>query len=243
MTEHPKHPDDANTAESDLDSVHTGRKSRLGWIVLTLLLLGSNGYLGWMWYDTNERLDLTLGQLSRSRLAAESCADELAGASRKLDQAERDLRDARAKVDRAQSSLDELEAALGQSRTSGRSLSEKVDRMVSALNDCRVELADCEDTTELMAARIQQHISEYDECVSIANDRLRKMNAAIQTANNGIMWVTDIPSESIFVSFYGDDPYESLRRKYNELVDRFNAAIERANDLSALLADSLRELE
>ena len=147
----------------------------------------------------------------------------------------------RNELESALDSIAQYETALGVSQANGRDLSNQVDRLVQNLEYYRESFEDAQDSASSWRSEAERLVGELDDCITIANDRLRKMNSAIDTANSGSIWLTDIPSAGF--NFYSTDPYESLRRKYNDLVDRFNAAVNRANDLGDLLARSLRELE
>ena len=186
-----------------------------------------------------------------------TCRDELDGVSSRLAS--------------AMSTIRGVESSLGLSRNRNNDLAGQVDGLASQIDDLasryascssalRVarndattwnseavrlasELDECVDAANDWNRRAVELADELNECVGIANDRQQRMNSAIETANSGILFITAIPGEGFSSLSLLGDPYERLRGQYNDLVDRFNAAINRCNDLSSLLARSLQELE
>ena len=164
-----------------------------------------------------------------------SCRDELDGVSARLTSALSTIRD--------------VESSLGLSQSRNSDLAGQVDELVSQIDELTSRFSSCssalgvarnEATT--LNSEVIRLSNELAECIGIANDRQRRINDCIDTANSRILWITDIPRQSIFGTGFGD-PYENLRQQYNDLVNRFNSAVKRSNDLAELLARSLRELE
>ena len=225
------------------DAAGETNTSRSGfWKVCSCFFFLSSAVLVFLLNDISTELQSTERKLSNSRREVSTLEIENRDISDQLDRVSRELKSVKSSLSRVEASLSEVESALDLSFTSGRKLSDQIDDLVSELNDCRYQLRSSRSEVSEWQSQTYRLERDLDECVDIANERLRKMNAAINTANNGVLFLTDIPSEGLYLSLL-DDPYESLRKKYNDLVDRFNAAVDRSNELARLLSQALGELD
>jgi chromosome segregation ATPase len=232
------------------------RKGGRLWMVFALLFLTGGAVLGWFLFEAQEQLNRTRQRLAQVSQGLSSVTYELDDAKRAASRLHRSLGMTQSKntdlsstigklqreLEQAMSAMADMEASLGLRRATGADLANQVDRMVRSLEVCRDSYEETQTVARRWQSEAERLADELNDCVQIANQRQQKINAAISKANRGIRWITDIPSEGSFFSSFGD-PYEALRRKYNNLVDRFNAAVSRGNDLAELLADSLRELD
>ena len=122
-------------------------------------------------------------------------------------------------------------------------LNRNVSSLTTRLNQCDSSLIDTISERSTLAHNYEQLTYEYEQAISVVQDLRGRINSAISTANSGAIFLPSIPSEGYgFSSLFGD-PYEELREKYNDLVDRFNAAIRRCNAYADLLYKSLSELD
>lgn len=216
--------------------------SRSGfWKVCSCFFFLSSAVLGFLLNDISTELQSTERKLSNSRREVSTLEIENRDISDQLDRASRELKSVNSSLSRVEASLNEVESALDLSFTSGRKLSDQIDDLVGELNECRYQLRSSRSEVSQWQSQAYELEEDLQDCVDIANERQRKINSAISTANNGVRYLTDIPSGGFYSSF--GDPYESLRRKYNDLVDRFNAAVDRSNELARLLSRALGELD
>lgn len=247
--DHDKGPESATGIES------TRRHGRLRVLITLILFLGLAG-LGVAYAQLHREQKETLARLVGTEWDLDQSESRVRQLERDLDDETSRLRGCRDELDevssslsRAMSTIREVESSLGISRNQNSNLAGRVDDLASQIEDLAARYSSCSSSlreTRSDALRWNQEAirlaGELDECVDIANDRQERINNCIDTANSGIRWITNIPGEGFSIGGFGD-PYEQLRQKYNDLVDRFNAAINRCNDLSSLLANSLRELE
>ncbi len=222
--------------------------------LVAVLLLGLGG-LGAAHVQLQEQHEATVSALSSVEAGLWQSKAEVARLEGDLAEKSDQLRTCRAEFDEVSASFSDavstirsVESSLGLSRNRNSNLSEQIDDLASQIDELSARYRSCSSSIQEAASETMRWkreavrlAGELDECVDIANDRLRRINACIESANSGILWLTDIPPEGFSV-FFGD-PYEELRQKYNDLVGRFNAAINRCNDLSSLLARSLQALE
>lgn len=110
-------------------------------------------------------------------------------------------------------------------------LNSKLASLSRDLEERQSQIANCADNLRMR-----------NELVGVLSSRI---DDAISYANTQAGTVKSIPSDLLTFSFTNpfDSEYEKLRKKYNSLVDRFNAAVERCNDLSHILSGVLSKLE
>lgn len=243
----------ADIAENDTGGTRK-RPTARRWKVLVLLLLLGSAWLGWFAYETSETLDRTRQSLDFAERSLYSTRNDLSQAESAVSRLERTLGLSRSQsddlsrqVERVETEIKatrktifDLRSSLGLSRSSERDIVAQVTVLSQNLDEYRQAFEDAQSSASSWRTEAQRLADELDSCVTIANERQRKINSAIDTANSGMMWLTDIPSKGFTYSL--GDPYEKLRKEYNDLVGRFNAALQRINDLSNLLSRSLGEL-
>lgn len=116
----------------------------------------------------------------------------------------------------ATSELEELRSALRQAEFARDSANR-------SLASVRAEFAECEDSLESTVRIARSH-----------RDKLDEITSAIRI---GMIGVADIPAKGfVFSSGYDlESEYRKVVNEYNDLVGRFNAAIERSDDLGEIL--------
>lgn len=94
----------------------------------------------------------------------------------------------------------------------------------------------------LEAVQLERSLSRAN---ATSKELASRINAAIELANRRVLFLTEIPDESTLsaIGWPYESEYERLRGKYNDLVGRFNAAIERNSELAQILIDAIAELE
>lgn len=239
--------------EVEQDSRPRGRGLLTACVIVLFLGVIGLGVAYAQLHRAHERTLAELGSTEDDLRQSESRSYQL---TRDLDEESSRLRTCRDELDgissrlaSAMSTIRGVESSLGLSRNRNNDLAGQVDGLASQIDDLASRYASCSsalrvarnDATTWNSEAVRLS-SELEECVDIANDRQRRINNCIDTANSGIRWITDIPGEGFFSSAFGD-AYENLRQRFNDLVDRFNAAVSRSNDLANLLSRSLQELD
>ena len=152
--------------------------------------------------------------------------------------------------------LENTEAALGESASKGATLVGRVNELVNRvevserrriLAESNVERTNSalKDLTEQARRQLSESEEKVAECVSAAL-RLRSiLEDAASAINSGTRFLTDIPSD--FSSSFSTErglagEYEKMVKKYNSLVGRFNAAVERCNELQDTVNSVIRVL-
>lgn len=162
-------------------------------------------------------------RLSRTRMALETVTEE-------RDESVRTLRSIRAALAEAEESRDDLRSTLRQTELAR-------DSATRALSAARAEVSECGEALEQAASIARSHRDKLDEIAS-----------AIRI---GMIGVTDIPAKGFIFGggFDLESEYRKVVNEYNDLVGRFNAAVERSNDLGGSTQPShqhlalLRQLE
>ena len=163
----------------------------------------------------SERAETQLS-LERSRSALqivtkerEQVADALRQANAEREQVANALRQATAERDGLRSTLRQAEFDRD---TAARSLSA-----------ARGEITECNEALE--------------QAVSIARNHRDKLDEIASAIRIGMIGVTDVPGEGlVIVSGYDlESEYRKIIKKYNDLVNRFNAAVDRSNDLGEIV--------
>lgn len=97
------------------------------------------------------------------------------------------------------------------------------DRATQSLSSARSELASCSDALDTAVSAARSHRDKLDEIAS-----------AIRI---GMIGVSVIPSKGIVFSrgFDLESEYRKVVDEYDDLVRRFNAAVDRSNDLGDIL--------
>jgi len=169
-----------------------------------------------------ERVEV-LSKLQATSAALRSVTDE-------RDQVANALRQSEAERASAESSLNSTRGTL-------RSVITERDGLRSTLR--QTELARDDATRAFSAARDQ--VYEFSEALekaaSIARSHRDKLDEIASAIQSGIIGVADIPGEEfVFSGGYDlESEYRKVVKDYNNLVDRFSAAVERSNDLGEIV--------
>ncbi len=126
-------------------------------------------------------------------------------------------------LDRTQAALQSVASELDDLRSTLRQTELSRDTATRALDAVRAEASECNDALENAVRIARSHRDKLDEIAS-----------AIRF---GMISVADIPSKGlVFDGGYDlESEYRKIVKEYNDLVGRFNAAIERSNDLGEIV--------
>ena len=193
-----------------------------------------------------------------TRNALDAVTGERDDALRKLDstrvalQEMADARDeARSALQRSEAGRTMAESSLSSTRGNLRTVTTERDELRSTLR--QTEFARDTSTRALTAARaeVAECKAEVSECkealeqvTSIARSHRDKVDEIASAIRIGMIGVADIPAKGfVFSSGYGlESEYRKVVDEYNDLVRRFNAAVDRSNDLGKIVNDVIRIL-
>lgn len=196
--------------------------------------------------------------LNRTSMALEAMTAARDKAARTLDstraalqEAENGRNEAQAAFMRSEAGRNLAESSLSTARSTMRALTAERDQLTTERNELRAtlrqtELARDSATRALSAARAE--VSECGEALeqaaSIARSHRDKLDEIARSIRTGMIGVTDIPAKRSAFSFGFDaeSEYRKVVDDYNDLVRRFNAAVDRSNDLGEIVNDVIRIL-
>ena len=167
----------------------------------------------------------------------ESTRTSLQAAVAGRDELKRALQQTKAEHDEAQRTMISTRTALREAQIERDELRSSLldtvkdrDAISRSLTTARSELSDCDEALESALIIARNH-----------RDKLDEISSAIRI---GMIGLSDIPSKRL--TFGGGFDLESEYRKviddYNDLVRRFNAAVERSNDLGEIVNSIVRIL-
>lgn len=124
---------------------------------------------------------------------------------------------------RVEAECEELSLEMRQAELARDSATRSLTSVRTALSESEGLHAECQDSLESAVRIARSHLDKLDEIAS-----------AIRI---GMIGVADIPGEGfVFSGGYDlESEYRKVVKKYNDLVDRFNAALERSNDLGEIV--------
>ena len=175
------------------------------------------GVLGFLLYQADERdqqlrvgLSTTEYELARARTVNE----ELTAANRELTRRERDA---------ALASLRTATSERAESQSALREMTFARDNATRSLSSVRSELSNCTEALDTAIDAARSH-----------RDKLDEISSALRI---GMIGVADIPTKGFVFSsgFDLESEYRKVVDEYNDLVRRFNAAVERSNDFGEIL--------
>ena len=175
------------------------------------------GVLGFLLYQADERdqqlrvgLSTTEYELARARTVNE----ELTAANRELTRRERDA---------ALASLRTATSERAESQSALREMTFARDNVTRSLSSVRSELSNCTEALDTAIDAARSH-----------RDKLDEISSALRI---GMIGVADIPTKGFVFSsgFDLESEYRKVVDEYNDLVRRFNAAMEPSNDLGEIL--------
>ena len=137
----------------------------------------------------------------------------------------------------ATSELEELRSALRQAEFARDSANR-------SLASVRAEFAECEDSLASVRAEFSECEDSLERTVRIARSHRDKLDEITSATRIGMIGVADIPAKGfVFSSGYDlESEYRKVVDEYNDLVRRFNAAVDRSNDLGEVLNQIIRIL-
>ncbi len=177
----------------------------------------------------SERAETQLS-LERSRSALqivtkerEQVADALRQANAEREQVADALRQANAEREQVANALRQATAERDGLRSTLRQAEFDRDTAARSLSAARGEITECNEALE--------------QAVSIARNHRDKLDEIASAIRIGMIGVTDVPGEGlVIVSGYDlESEYRKIIKKYNDLVNRFNAAVDRSNDLGEIV--------
>ena len=131
---------------------------------------------------------------------------------------------------RVETERDQLRSAIAETRAELRASTSDRDTAKRELAATRFDLSECGESLESSMDIARTH-----------RDKLDEISSAIRI---GLIGVADIPDKG-FIFGGGSDlesEYRKVVKEYNDLVGRFNAAVERSNDLGEVLNRVIRIL-
>ena len=186
--------------------------------------------LGVLLYRAHER-----EQALRAELTMCEYQLNLEQAARRRVEAEREevqesLEAARGALRTATSELEVLRSALRQAEFARDSANR-------SLASVRAEFAECEDSLASVRAEFSECEDSLESTVRIARSHRDKLDEITSAIRIGMIGVADIPAKGfVFTGGYDlESEYRKVVDEYNDLVGRFNAAIERSDDLGEIL--------
>ena len=199
-------------------------------VAIVVVIIALTCAAAWQQVD-NQRLH---GELDKGATALAEAQRLEANVSSRLRTCSVSAAQAELRADAAEAQAERLQRDLAEWQSTSNTLEMQQDATRRQLNLCQAT----RDSLEEQLIIAKQQLTAWQ---ALADDRLDKINDCISTANSGVLLIRDIPAPG-FISSLGD-PAERLRRKYNDLVDRFNAAVERSNDIADLLRRALGRLQ
>jgi chromosome segregation ATPase len=198
-------------------------------------------------YERSEaqvNLERTRNTLDAVKLERDDALRKLDATRVALQEATNDRDDARSALERSEAGRTMAESSLSSTRGSLRTVTTERDELRATLRQS--ELARDAATRALTTARAE--VSECNEALeqvtSIARSHRDKLDEIASAIRIGMIGVADIPAKGfVFTGGYDlESEYRKVVDEYNDLVRRFNAAVDRSNDLGEVLNQIIRIL-
>ena len=183
------------------------------------LSLAACATLAVLLYQALERERGLEAQLSDTELEFGETKDMLDDCWSRLTKCQREEQWLTDRADRLSAQLSDTELEFGETK--------------ELLDDCRSRLTKCQREEQSLTDRADR----LSQMLTTSQSKLDDIASAIRRGSIGL---TDIPSASWSIEF--GDECEQIMRKHNDLVGRFNAALERSDQLGDTINEVTRAI-